>query len=127
MGARLLLALAALAAAAWLALALVQARAEERAFNVGFSGPKTTHTQIEAGLADARDARRLAPDAQPKLLEWKILLRDGRRAQAEALLRGIVRLEPGNYDAWLYLSRTSAEPSVARRARAEVAELGPAR
>jgi hypothetical protein len=119
--------MAALLAAVWLALSLSQARAQERAFNVGYSGPKTTHAQNETGLADARAARRLSPDAAPMLLEWQILLRDGRRSQGEAVLRQVVALEPQNYEAWLYLSRTSADPAVARRAKARVAALGPAR
>jgi hypothetical protein len=127
LGARLLLALAALLAAVWLALSLLQARAQERAFNVGFSGSKTTRAQNATGVADARAARRLSPDAAPKLLEWQILLRDGRRSQGEAVLRQVVALEPQNYEAWLYLSRTSADPAVARRAKARVAALGPAR
>lgn len=94
---------------------------------MGFSGERTSQAQLELGLADARAARRLAPDAPAKLLAWQLLLREGRRAEAEAVLHDVVQTEPQNYEAWLYLSRTARDPRIVKRAKARVAQLGPAR
>ena len=112
--------------AAWMAVSLVSARAERRAFVVGYSPQRVAGERLEQGLADARDARRMTPDAPARLLEWRVLWRANPRAAAsDRVLLSVVRDEPENYEAWYYLSRTAHDPALARRARQRLRELHP--
>ena len=121
---RFVIAALALGLAAWLALSLGSARAERRAFVVGYLPQRVDGQRLAGALADAREARRLVPDAPARLLEWRLRWRaDPRAAASDRVLIDVVKDEPENYEAWYYLSRTAHDPDRARRARARLREL----
>jgi hypothetical protein len=116
-----------LAIGAWLLMSLGSARAERRAFVVGFSPERVAGERLERGLADAADARRMTTDAPARLLEWRLLWRARPRDEAnDRVLLRVVRDEPENYEAWFYLARTTRDAELRRRARARLSRLGPA-
>jgi predicted Zn-dependent protease len=123
---RLIIGAAALAAAALFAVWLGSSRAEERANQIAFSGAVQDPALVAHALADARDARRLVPDAQAKFIESRLLYGWGRRAPAERLLEAILRQEPDNSGLWFVLLDTTRDRGRAREAQERLRELNPA-
>jgi predicted Zn-dependent protease len=117
--ARGLLALVALAAAAWLASGLAGAVDEARARRTGLDPGRA------AALLDG--ARRGRPDGTVLPLEAAVLVRQGRAARAAALLRPLLREEPDNVTGWAVLSLALArsDPRGAAAARARAQALAP--
>ena len=124
--ARLLLGAAAVAVAVGLVLSLGSVRANQHARVVAFSPPaKATPARLRAALSDARRARRLAPDSDPNLVEAFLLARLRRPAAARRVLESIVRREPENVDAWVFLSNAAGDRRTALRARRHAERLDP--
>jgi hypothetical protein len=109
------MALVALAAALWLAATFSSERKEQFAANVAFADGPSPAT-LDRAIRQARRARAWQPDAGPKLVEWRLELRRGRRGRADALLRQVVMREPENAEAWLY-AQVAQDPRFARTAR----------
>lgn len=113
---------AAVAVAAMVAIAIPLSAAS----SIQKSQAEVRRGNLEEALSEARDARRVEPFAAgPRLQEALVLEAQDRLAQAESPAREATRLEPGEWRAWLVLSRIEAErgqalASVAsyRRARA---------
>jgi hypothetical protein len=123
---RFILAALATSALLWFALSLRSAKAESRAFVVGYTPGRLGGARLDGALADAREARRLQADAPAKLLEWRLLWRaQPRSAAPDRVLLDVVRSEPDNYEAWFYLARTAHGQRLVRRARARLRELHP--
>jgi hypothetical protein len=120
--ARIALALVALAAAGWLAATLRSEHLEQQAADVAV-GTATTVPRLRAALREVRQSRALQPDANPKLLEWRLLLRLRRPDAATALLKGMVAHEPANAEAWFYATRSPHDPRFVRTARERLREL----
>jgi predicted Zn-dependent protease len=129
MAARVILAVAALAAMAWLGVSLRGydrfADGERLAF-----APGAKRAQFEQAARLFEDARFLNPDTRPLLSEGSLLVARGdrrRRAEGLALLEEAVRREPDNVVAWAVLASATrrADPERSRAARARADELSP--
>lgn len=126
--ARLLLVALAVPAGGWLLVQERAARAEGRLAVLAFqTRGELTPEQVRRGEALLRADRRLNPDRRPDLYEAVLLGRQGRAAEAVAVLRGSVRSEPESLEAWALLARAAAEvnPRVAATARARARVLAP--
>jgi len=125
MGARVLVAVVAAGALAWLAVMERDVRLLAR--GVEASGQLRTAGSFERAEADLRAARLLNPDANPDLGRAALYQGAGRLRQATALLEEVVRREPENRAAWsqlLVLAR-ERDPDRARRALAALRRLDP--
>ena len=100
------------------------ARAEDELFDLGISHPKPTAADVTRAKALAGEADQ--PGERSALLLAPILGGAGRTGEAVALLRGAVKREPENAEAWLLLSRV-IDPTrpEAKRAAQRVRELAP--
>lgn len=113
----------AVAAAAFLAAGFTAARAEDELAQLQFeAAPDVARAETlaqRAGRATAGERR--------VLLLAQARLRSGDAAGAVALLRGAVRREPANAEAWLGLSRAAraTDPELARRAAQRLRALVP--
>jgi len=121
---RLLLALAALLAAAWLALSYHSALLEQQTLDLVVK-PKLSTSDAELALGKTRAARAWQPDADPKLAEWALLLFAKRDREAEPLLKQVVRTEPDNVEAWVDVLRSTRDPRFKREARRRLRDLLP--
>ena len=119
--ARVLLAVVALAAGAWLVVQERAARAEERLIEVAFESDGTPPDST--ALLDR--ARRWNPDTRPDLFEGVILARQGKRPQAIAKLQAVTRAEPANLEAWGLLRSAGEGTPVADEAAARARALSP--
>lgn len=120
---------AALATAGWLAATIPSVRAKARGEAV-VDRPerqRLSSSDVDRALDDFASARRRQPDGGVARLEASLLIRAGRRDQAAAVLRPLVRDEPRNVTAWALLSIALArsDPAGAGRARAQARELAP--
>jgi predicted Zn-dependent protease len=123
---RVVLAVLALAAGAWLVVQERAARAEQALIMLAFESREPPPVAESERLL-AR-ARRLNPDRRPDLFEGVILARQGRPDAAIAVIRGVTRAEPENLEAWALLVSAAerVDPALARAARARARELAPA-
>lgn len=125
---RVLLAVAAVAAAIWLGIGLNSALLQRSAERTGFRAPETlTPAQIAHSVDRFESARKHSPDTQPAVNEAALLARVGRERRAVAILRDVVDKEPDNLTAWVVLSNAAAqrEPALAARAADRARELNP--
>jgi cytochrome c-type biogenesis protein CcmH/NrfG len=122
--ARAVVVVVALAAAVWLAWAYPGARDEARATQL-LAQPAAQLSPAERaeGFRLLHSARRGRPDGPARLREAALLTGLGRRAEAAALLRPIVRREPQYLSAWTLLA--FADPRYVPVARARQRELAP--
>jgi hypothetical protein len=126
--ARILLAVVAVAALAWLAVSLRGYDHFVRGERLGFA-PHATQAQADQAARLLEDARFLNPDTRPLLSKGALLVaRGGRRTQEGlALLEQGVRREPDNVLAWGVLASATRrlDPQRSRAARARADELSP--
>jgi len=126
--ARILLAVVAVAALAWLAVSLRGYDRFVRGERLGFA-PHATQAQADQAARLLEDARFLNPDTRPLLSKGALLVaRGGRRTQEGlALLEQGVRREPDNVLAWGVLASATRrlDPQRSRAARARADELSP--
>jgi hypothetical protein len=114
---RVTLIAAALAAAAWMAVALRSYEQQREAFALAAAAPgSVSSARVEAAAADVRRARRGMPDAQPLRIELRCSSATAARARRSRRSSAPCRLEPEDAITWLQLSRSAAGP--ARRAEA---------
>jgi len=120
-------ALVALAAAVCFVVALGAARAEDRLSDLQFRPPQLGPAELRRADELERDAGRLTPGERRVLLLANVRLRGGDAPGALELLRGSVRREPENGEAWLGLARAAreADPALARTALQRLRELVP--
>jgi tetratricopeptide repeat protein len=119
---------AALAAIAWAAVGLREARLAESGSAVA-TGPASGLSAARTAQAaqDLRDAARLTGHRDPDAFRARILVRTGHPRRAVAILRGLVADEPDNASYWLALAAASrdVDPALSARARARVVSLDP--
>lgn len=128
MTARVLLTVAAIAAAVWLGIGLNSSLLQRSAQRTGFRAPETlTPAQIAHATDRFESARKRNPDTQPAVNEAAMLARVGQEREAVSILREVVDKEPDNLTAWVVLSSAAAkrEPALAQRAAARARELNP--
>jgi hypothetical protein len=126
---RVLLVLCAGAAIAWLAVAVVSARAESELTGLAFSGggrPSAADLR-RADVLIRRDAR-LNPDTRPQLYRGVLALRSGDPRRAAAIFLAGAREQPEDVEAW-GLVRTAAaqahDAALEREASARLRVLAP--
>jgi len=127
MAERILVGLVALAAAACFVVTLGAARAEDDLFDLQFRPAQLGPADLARAADLERTAGRLTPGERRALLLATVRLRGGDADGALALLKGAVRREPDNGEAWLGLSRVAreADPALARAAAQRLRELVP--
>jgi predicted Zn-dependent protease len=121
---RIALAAVCLAAAAWFALGYPGARDETRAKAL-LTTPvaKLSAAQRAEAFALLDGARRFRPDGMVDLRRASLLIQVGRRPEAAALVRRVLRREPRNVTAWSLLAY--ADPRAAATARRHQLALAP--
>jgi len=126
--ARILIAVLAVAALAWLAVSLRGYDRFERGERLAFA-PHATQAQADEAAGLLEDARFLNPDTRPLVSKGALLVARGGRGTQEglALLEETVRREPDNVLAWGVLASATRrlDPQRSRAARARVHELSP--
>jgi hypothetical protein len=117
----------ALVACAWFALGVHQGNAVDDASAV-IAKPNAggaSAARHAAALLD--DAAALNPDRQVDVLRGILARERGDLARAKRILRGVVRREPENLQAWIELARSSGgDPRTALNAIVHVRKLVPA-
>lgn len=115
----------ALAACAWFALGVRQAR-DLSAARAIVSGPGSL-TSARAGKAESllRAAGTLNPDSQVQLLRGEVALREQERARARRILEAVVSGEPMNIQGWILLAQAAYGSPLVRVAVANIARLAP--
>jgi hypothetical protein len=104
-----LLAIVALAAAAWFGLGAVQAIEINRATARLVPGARLSRAeagQVRRWLATAAV---LDPDRSVTLLQGRLLVAEGRLAAARRLIGTVTRAEPQNLEAWVAMAAASAD------------------
>jgi predicted Zn-dependent protease len=126
--ARLLIALLAVIALAWLGLGLRGLGLVERGERLA-AAPGATPAQIREAEDALEDARFLNPDTRPLLVEGSLLAAQGgsRAREGIELLELAVRREPDNVLAWGVLADATRRlhPARSRAARERTLELSP--
>ncbi len=124
---RIVVAVVALAAAACFVVALGAARAEDELFDLQFRPAQLGRTELRRAADLERTAGRFTPGERRVLLLANVRMRGGDEPGALALLKGSVRREPDNGEAWLGLARAAreADPALARTARQRLRDLVP--
>jgi predicted Zn-dependent protease len=128
MPARVLTALIAVAAIAWLGVSLRGLDRFERGERLALAAGATP-AQVEEAAALIDDARFLNPDTRPLLTQGAVLVArvEGRAREGLALIEQAVRREPDNVVAWAVLASATRrlDPERSRAARARADELSP--
>jgi predicted Zn-dependent protease len=127
MAQRIVLALVAVLAAAWLAVSYRDARLQARAAEL----TDVPEAQLDAGTVREADdllrrARFINPDRTLDFQRGVLMMRAGRFELAVDRIEGYLRDEPENREAWAFLWGASArtDPALARRALRRFRELG---
>jgi predicted Zn-dependent protease len=125
--ARGLVAVAAVAIAAWLGVQADGARGEAEVARITLSEQAPSAQQRRRALRLIERMERLNPDTRPRELRGLIAYRAGDLRRATAIFAELARDEPENLQAWALLSRAAEryDPSLAATARARMAELAP--
>lgn len=124
---RLLVAVAALAAAGWLAVSLVGQSALDRAVHVS-KDRNPTPAAMETAVTDAERAKDLRPaDNEPDVVRGQLLVRQGHRAEGLKVLEAVARREPDNVRAWFYIAVLTVDTDKprSRNALAHLRDLDP--
>jgi tetratricopeptide (TPR) repeat protein len=122
--ARVLVALVAVVALAW--LGVMERDARLLADGGAAAGRPGTAGDLPRAESAFRRAGLLNPDTRPDVLEAAMQSRQGRNEQALARLEAVLRSEPDNLGAWSVLAAVGREdPAIARRVRAARARLDP--
>jgi predicted Zn-dependent protease len=124
--ARVLVAVVAVAALAWLALNLRDLNRFEDGERLALA-PNTTRSQVDEAARLLKDSRFLNPDTRPMITEGAMLVARGDAREGRALLEKAVRREPDNVVAWAVLAAATRrlDPGRSRQARARAVELSP--
>ena len=104
MPARILLAVLALAVAAWLALSLHDQHYLDQATKIAARDPQNSSPARLRSIASAlHKSERWNPSTRPRVLLADVELADRKPGRAIALVRPVLRAEPQNIEAWFVL------------------------
>jgi predicted Zn-dependent protease len=118
----------AVAAVAWLVVALQASRAQDELARLVAASDPPTAAELDRASRLRRDAERGVPGRRPALLEATLLAAAGDDAAAVRVLEETVEDEPENGEAWLLLARAAeadGDDALAARARERVRALAP--
>jgi hypothetical protein len=102
---RALVVLGAIAACAWFAIGVRQARGISQATAILSSSPHLSAAQAARARGALNSARFLNPDTTVDLLRAEVAQAQGNPTDAARIISTIVRKEPKNLDAWVALAR----------------------
>ena len=122
-----LVAVAALAVAAWLGVQAVGAHGDAEVTRVTLSERTPTLQERRRAARLIGRMERWNPDRRPEQLRGLLAYRAGDLRRATAIFGRVAREEPENLQAWAQLARAAEryDPSLAARARARARELAP--
>ena len=116
----------ALIVCAWFALGARQAIDTQRASAIASAGTTATAAQEREVSSLVRAARLLNPDKLPDVLLGRVELEHRDYARARRVLESVVRSEPQDIQAWLWLAGASAgHPALAAQALGQLHTLDP--
>lgn len=125
---RIVLALAALVVGAWFALGVREAHEINRATSI-VGGLNGQHKLTAAQAAQARSllssASVLNPDRQVDVVRARVALLRNDRPLAVRILRGVVRAEPDNLEAWYGIATSASSGATVNAALAQISKLQP--
>jgi predicted Zn-dependent protease len=104
--ARIGLAVAAMIATGWFALGVYQSRSVSQARSAAVGRLTVAQARHADNLLD--DAAALNPDQAVDVLRAQVALASGDAVRSRQILKRVVRREPQNLDAWIALTRASA-------------------
>jgi len=120
--ARLALLVLAIMGCAWFALGIRQAHDINRASAIMAAGrPEPVRATRVKRLLNA--AGQLNPDSQVDLLRGELALLEGNKVGAQRVFASVVRREPQNVVAWLWVVRAASNVPEATEALAHIARL----
>lgn len=100
----------ALLACAWFVLGIRESREITDAGAIIQSHAKLTAAQAARADSLLDGAARLNPDEQVNILRARTALGRGDHSGAEKILAGVTRREPKNIQAWVWVTKASADP-----------------
>jgi hypothetical protein len=123
---RVMVALLAIAAIAWLAVSYRSTVLSDRGERLA-ERPGQSPAQMREAEPTLQDARSLNPDTRPLFVEGFLLSTHGRYEHGIELLEEGVRREPDNVVGWGILAQATArrDPARSREARVQIARLSP--
>ena len=122
----LICAAVALVVCAWFAIGARQAIDTQRASAIVARGTTATAREERDVASLVRGARFLNPDRQPDVLLGQIEVEHHDYAQARRVLEPVIRSEPENLQAWLFLAETAnRDHRLLRQALVHVHRLEP--
>jgi predicted Zn-dependent protease len=130
LAARIVMLVLAVLACAWFVVGIRQAPGVQRATAIVSESESAAigHARAREALAALDGAATLNPDTEVQILRARIALEQGDPAGARRILASVVRAEPMNLEAWIWMANASADD---RRERAiafsHVLELVPPR
>ena len=118
--------LVAIVVCAWFVLGIRQAHEINRATSIIAQTGTIPAAQLRAAAAALRSAGTLNPDAGVTILRARLAVKQQDPRRAERILKTVVRDEPMNLEAWIWLAGVSLiDPPEARIALAHIARLDP--
>ena len=123
---RLIGLLVAIVVIAWFALGVHQAHDVAHATSVVGASRTLTPTQARAVDGWLDSARTLNPDREVDILRARAAIGAGRVRLAQGILERVVRAEPENLEAWIWLGGAAlGDPPLAHRALTQIDKLDP--
>jgi predicted Zn-dependent protease len=124
--ARLSILCLAIVVCAWFVLGIRQAHEINRATSIIAQTGPIPPAQLRAAASALRSARTLNPDAEVTILRARLAVKQQDPRRAEWILKTVVRDEPMNLEAWIWLAGVSLiDPPEAHLALAHIARLDP--
>ena len=116
----------AVAACAWFVLGARQAHGIATATGIVSQPHPPTAAQARTATSSLNSAGTLNPDLEVDVLRGRLALARGELPGARRILEGVVRREPQNLEAWIWLARASVgAPATFRQAVAAFRRLLP--
>lgn len=116
----------ALAACAWFVLGLRQTHEIDKATSILSQQHAPTAAQSRTAGSLLNSAGTLNPDLEVDVLRARLALSRGEPHTARTIMQSVVRREPQNLEAWIWLARSSVgSPATFRLAAVRVQQLLP--
>jgi predicted Zn-dependent protease len=111
---------------AWFGLGIRQAHDISSATSIVAQTGTIPATELRAAASALQSAQTLDPDDEVAILRGRLAVKEQDPRRAERILKTVVRDEPMNLEAWIWLAGVSLiDPPEARIALAHIARLDP--